>query len=105
PALAEVHRAWRRNGHLRHDLGVRLQELEMLKMLVAREAELADDADRLGRGLDAREHDALAGVEHLDAVETFVEVEMPPGAAEFAVGRELQPGLLLLLDDLFDLAV
>ena len=30
---------------------------------------------------------------------------MPPRAAEFAVGRELQPDLLLLLDDLLDLAV
>ena len=30
---------------------------------------------------------------------------MPPGAAELAVGRELEAELLLLLDDLFDLAV
>ena len=30
---------------------------------------------------------------------------MPPGAAELAVGRELEADLLLLLDDLLDLAV
>ena len=77
----------------------------MLEMRMAGEAELADDADRLGLGLDAGEHDALAGVEHLDAVEALVEVEMPPGAAELAVGRELEADLLLLLDDLLDLAV
>ena len=33
------------------------------------------------------------------------EIEMPPGAAELAVGGELQPDLFLLLDDLLDLAV
>ena len=77
----------------------------MLEMRMAGEAELADDADRLGLGLDAGENDALAGVEHLDAVEALVEVEMPPGAAELAVGRELEADLLLLLDDLLDLAV
>ena len=40
-----------------------------------------------------------------DAVETAEEIEMPPGAAEFAVGGELEPDLFLLLDDLLDLAV
>src|SRR5580698_10151942 len=30
---------------------------------------------------------------------------MPPGATELAVGDGLQPGRLLLLDDVFDLAV
>ena len=59
----------------------------------------------LGLGLHAGKHDALAGVEHLDAVEALVEVEMPPGAAEFAVGRELEADLLLLPDDLLDLAI
>src|SRR6185369_4361818 len=32
-------------------------------------------------------------------------VEMPPGAAELAIGRELQSDFFLLPDDLFDLAV
>src|SRR5205823_5334863 len=59
----------------------------------------------LGLGFDARKNDALAGVEHFDAVEALVEVEMPPGAAELAVGGELEADLLLLPDDLLDLAV
>jgi hypothetical protein len=39
----------------------------------------------------------------LDAIEAPEEIEMPPGAAEFAVGDRLQPGLFLLLDDPLDL--
>ena len=41
----------------------------------------------------------------LDAVEHAEEIEVPPGAAELAVGRELEADLLLLLDDLLDLTV
>jgi hypothetical protein len=69
------------------------------------EANLADRAHALGLGLDAGEDDALAGRIHLDAVEAFEEVELPPRAAQLAVGRELEAHLLLLPDDLFDLAV
>jgi GNAT superfamily N-acetyltransferase len=48
-----------------------------------------------------------AGVHHifLDAVETPEEVEMPPRAAEFAIGNRLQTDLFLLAYDAFDLAV
>ena len=52
-----------------------------------------------GKG-DAGIHDVL-----LDAVEAPEEIEMPPGAAEFAVGDRLQADLFLLLDDALDLAV
>ncbi len=41
----------------------------------------------------------------VDAVKPAEKIEMPPGAAEFAVGGELQTDLLLLGDDLLDLAV
>ena len=41
----------------------------------------------------------------LDAVEPFHEIELVPGAAKFAVGRELQPDLFLFFDRPFDLAV
>src|SRR5476649_1690483 len=34
-----------------------------------------------------------------------LEIEMPPGAAEFAIGRELETDIGLFLDDLLDLAV
>jgi hypothetical protein len=30
---------------------------------------------------------------------------MPPGTAELAVGRELEPDLFLLCDDFFDLTI
>ena len=55
--------------------------------------------------LHALELDAVVDLVDLDAVEHAEEIEMPPGAAEFAVGRELEPDLFLLLDDLLDLAV
>ena len=41
----------------------------------------------------------------LDAIEHAEEIEMPERAAELAVGGELKPDVLLLLDDLLDLAV
>ncbi len=58
-----------------------------------------------GRRLHALELDAVVELLDFDAVEHAVEIEMPPRAAEFAVGGDLQPDLLLLLDDLLDLAV
>ena len=56
-------------------------------------------------GLHALELDAVVEFVDLDAVEHAEEIEVPPGTAEFAVGRELEPDLFLLLDDLLDLAV
>ncbi len=56
-------------------------------------------------GLHALELDAVVELVDLDAVEHAEEIEMPPGAAEFAVGGELEADLFLLLDDLLDLAV
>src|SRR5262249_24505088 len=67
--------------------------------------DLAHDAQPLRLGLHAAELDALLGFVNLHAVEHAEEVEVPPGAAELAVGCKLKAELLLLLDDLFDLAV
>ena len=58
-----------------------------------------------GARLHALELNAVVAFDDLHAVEAIIEIEMPPGAAEFAVGRELQADLLLLLDDLLDLGV
>ena len=72
---------------------------------MAGKAELAGDLQALvargdgGKG-DAGLHDVL-----FDAVETPEKIEMPPGAAEFAVGDRSQADVFLLLDDAFDLAV
>src|SRR5262249_38305310 len=82
-----------------------LDEAKMRKVRMAGKADLADHAHALGLGGYAGKRDALAGRIELNAVEALVEVELPPGAAELAVGRELEPDLLLLPDDLLDLAV
>ena len=77
----------------------------MLDMRMAGKADLADHAHAFRLGIDAGEVDALASLVHFDAVEAFIEIEMPPGAAKFAIGREPEPDLLLLPDDFLDLAV
>ncbi len=77
----------------------------MLDHRVVGEADLALDPDALHLGLHALELDAVVELVELDAVEHAEEIEVPPGAAEFAVGGELEADLLLLLDDLLDLAV
>ena len=87
------------------DLGVGLQELEMLEHRVMVEADLAFDADAERLGLHALELDAVVELVDLDALQHAEEIEVPPGAAVLAVGRELEADLLLLLDDLLDLAV
>ena len=76
----------------------------MLQHRVAGEAELGVDLDAFGLGLHAVELDGVGGIER-DAVETAEEIEMPPRAAQFAIGGELEPDLFLFLDDLLDLAV
>ncbi len=77
----------------------------MLDHRMAGKAELAGDLE----AFVARGHggEGDAGVHHvlLDAVEAPEEIEMPPGAAEFAVGDRLQADFFLLLDDALDLAV
>src|ERR1700676_4920904 len=83
-----------------------LQEAEVIQhRMVVRKIELADDADGVMPGLHAGELDALVGMEQLAPREILEKIEMPPGAAEFAVGRELQAGRGLPGDDLFDLHV
>ena len=76
----------------------------MLEMRMAGEIDLAIDLDRLALGLDAVEFDRRRGDE-VDALQTAEEIEMPPGAAELAVGGQLQTDFFLLLDDLDDFAV
>src|SRR5215475_789661 len=96
----------RRDAHLRHHLGVRLHEAEVIKhRVVGREVELAGNAVSFGPRLDTMKLDAVRQRDLLAASEPPAEVEMPPGAAILAIGRELQPDLLLLLDDAFDLAI
>ena len=67
--------------------------------------DLAGDLDAPRTRLHALELDTVVDFDDLDAVEHAEKIEMPPRAAEFAVGGELQADLLLLLDDLLDLDV
>ena len=102
---AEMQRRRARDAHFRRHPRVRLEKLEMLQHRMTGETELAGDARRARPRLHALELNAVVELLDLDAVEHAVEIEMPPRAAEFAVGGDLQPDLLLLLDDLLDLAV
>src|SRR5437868_5479382 len=99
----------RRNRHLRRDMsdvGVFFQDLEMIEhRMIGREVELADHAHRVMPGLDTRELDARVGVKQFAARQLCEKVKMPPGTAEFAVGRELQTDRSLLVHDLFDLEI
>src|SRR5437762_624944 len=84
---------------------MRLEEPEVLEHRMVGEADLANNAHRLRLGFDTGELDAVVGGVTLDAVEMLEKVEVPPRAAVFAVGRELQPQPFLLGNDLHDLAV
>ena len=77
----------------------------MLDHGVAVETELSDDAHALWPGLDAMERDALRAVERLRAGESFQKIEMPPRAAELAVGDGLQARLFLLVYEFLYLAI
>ena len=77
----------------------------MLQHRMIGKSELSDNAQALRLGLHAMELNALLGLEKLDPVEHAEKIEMPPGAAELAVGGELEPDLLLPGDDLFNLTI
>ena len=77
----------------------------MLDHRMSGETDLAGDLDAFVARRHRGEGDAAIHDMALDAVEPPQEVEMPPGAAEFAVGDRLQAGRFLLLDDVLDGAV
>ena len=79
------------------DPRVLLDEAEIVDVRMRGEADAAGHAHALGLGLDAVEDDAVADLIELDAVEPLEEIELPPRAAQLAVGGELEPDLLLLL--------
>ena len=84
-----MERAWRRNCHLRRDATVRFQELEMLKMGMTGEIDLAVDADCLVLGFDSMEFDAGRGGDRRNTGKPAEKIEMPPGSSEFAIGGKL----------------
>src|SRR4029077_5661088 len=100
-----MHRRRARNAHFRHRAGVGFEKFEMIDHRMMREAELAMDANAARLGLHALKLDAVIELVDLDAIEHAIEIKVPPGTAEFAVGRKLETGLLLFPDDLLNLAV
>src|ERR1700730_9076012 len=68
-------------------------------------AELADDAQHHRLGLPALELDLALAEIGFDARKLAEEVVVPKRAAELAVGDRSQPDVLLLADNLLDLAV
>ncbi len=102
---AEMQDAGAWNRHFGHHFGVRLEETEMLQHRVVGKPDLADDADTARLGLDALELDAVIELVDFDPVKHAVEVEVPPRAAIFPIGRELEAQFLLPGDDLCNLGV
>src|SRR5215510_6367443 len=72
---------------------------------MAGKADPARDLDPFRARRNAVKLNTVVGGVGRHPVEAFEEIEVPPGAAELAVGGELEADLLLLLDDLLDLAV
>src|ERR1700741_3292235 len=88
------------------DVRMLLQKAEMIQhRMIGREIKLADHAHRIMPGLDAGELDAGLRVKQLAAGQLGEEIEMPPGAAELAVGRKLEADRGLLVHDLLDFQV
>src|SRR5262249_945071 len=75
-----------RNRDLGRAARVRRDKLEMLKHRMAGKTDLAGDLEALIAG--GHRGKGYPGVHHmfLDTIETPEKIEMPPGAAEFAVG-------------------
>ena len=105
----EMHDRRGRNAHFRHDLHVRrnpAQEAEVAEHRVARrKIELAGDPIAFRPRLDAAELDSVRKRDLFTARQPPKEIEVPPGAPVLAVGRELEPDVLLPPDDLDDLLI
>src|SRR6185503_2793339 len=90
---------------LRRHPAFAFEKLEMLDMRMALEFDLSVDADCLMFGLDAVKLDTRVGRDRGDTFQSAKEIEVPPCAAEFAVGGKLETDFFLFFDDLLDLAV
>ena len=105
-AAAIMQRRRRRDGHLGHRLGHRLQVLEVVDHgMRGREVDLAVHMQALGLGLRALELQALRHAHQFDAVEMAEEIVVPPRAPELAVGHRLQADRFLPGHELADLGI
>ena len=75
----------------------------MIDHRMRREPNLAGDAQSLGLSFDAAlECDAVIRAEGFDTVKPFQKIEVPHGAAEFAIGGAAQSDLRLARDRTLD---
>src|SRR5262249_20301772 len=93
------------NGDFGCGGGIGFDELEMLDHGMAGEADLAGDLEAVVARGHAGKGDTGLHCIAFDAVETPEKIEMPPRAAEFAVGDRLQSDAFLFFDDVLDLVV
>ena len=101
-----MHHRRRRDGHLRHDLGMGLEKLEVLEHRVVGESDLAHDAQALRLGLHAAELDALVALVQSRRRPACRRNRSATRSGETRRRwRACKPELLLLPDDLLDLAV
>ena len=103
--LPEVKGAGGRDAHFRNDPAMCLQKLEMFNLRMTDEFHLSGNLYCFVLCLDTVKLNACGSSDRFDTFETAEKIEMPPGAAEFAIGCELQSDFFLLPDDLLDLAV
>src|SRR6516165_4453442 len=93
------------NGDLRHLPGMACEKLEMRDHGMTGEAELADNARPLSARAPSGKRNALVHHVAFDAVQAPEKIELPPRAAELAVGDAAQADLLLLAGHVLDLAI
>ena len=87
-------------------VGMLFQETKVIQhRMVGGEIQLADHPDGVMPGLHPGELDALVGMKQFAAGKPGEKIEMPPRAAEFAIGGEPQAGRGLFVHDLLDLHV
>ena len=104
-AASIVQHAGRGNGHLGGAGGVGLQKLEVLDERMIDEIQLAGDAQAFGFGLAFLKSDALLGVITFDAFQFFQEIQVPEGAAKFAIRNSEESDRFFFGDQIFDAAV
>ena len=77
----------------------------MIDKRVFREIQFARHAQALGFGLAFLEGNALLGVIAFDAFQLFEEIQVPEGAAKFAIRNSLESDGLFLGDQILNAAV
>src|SRR4029077_531078 len=103
--LPEVKGAGGRDAHFRKDPAMCFQKLEMFDLRMTDEIHLSRNLYCFVLCLDTVKLNACGSGDRFDTFETAEKIEMPPGAAEFTAGGDLNSDVFHLPDDLLVLAV